>query len=216
MCLECWIWQKEERGRLAPWPCFWLGQWCSEQGGGQAQRYAEIQVGRRWEPVGTEAETDSSLNHRERHRPRNCTRGRTRSGDRWTSGLGRQMSLCLFLPCSPGLLISWAHATPPATRPPAAAAAAVTIKPDSSLAQSPSPLLSLLPSFPAIISLVRNEPQRWSPTAAPSWSLCWAAVGTMAVTGEGHRAEGKLEAQLPPGRATTATVLRGLDTLNPR
>lgn len=78
------------------------------------------------------------------------------------------------------------------------------------------PPLSLLPSFPAIISLVRNEPQRWSPTAAPSWSLCWAAVGTMAVTGEGHRVEGKLEAQLPPGRATIATVLRGLDTLNPR
>lgn len=156
------------------------------------------------------------MNHRERHRQRNCTRGRARSGDRWTSGLGRQMSLCLFLPCSPGLLISWAHATPPATLPPAAAAA-VTIKPDSSLAQSPSPLLSLLPSFPAIISLVlvRNEPKRLEPDSCSILELVLGGTGNNAVKGEGHRVERKLEAQLPPGRATTATVLRGLDTLNP-
>lgn len=125
------------------------------------------------------------------------------------------MSLCLFLPCLPGLLISWAHATPPATCPPAAAEA-VTIKPDSSLAQSPSPLLSLLPSFPAIISLVRNESQQLKPDSCSILELVLGSSGNNAVKGEGHRAEGKLEAQLPPGQATIAMVLKGLDTLHPR
>lgn len=148
------------------------------------------------------------MNHRERHRQRNCTRGRTRSGDRWTSGLGRQMSLCLFLPCSPGLLISWAHATPPATLPPAAAAA-VTIKPDSSLAQSPS--LSSPSSHRSLQSshlfLFEMSLSGWSPTAAPSWNLCWAALGTMQsrVRGTGWRGNWRVsfhQAELPLPRSS--------------
>lgn len=126
---------------------------------------------------------------------RNCTRGRTRSRDRWTGSMGRQMSPCLFLPCFPGLLISWAHTTPPTTRSPsltptAAAAEAVTIKLIPLWPRHP-PLLSLFPSFPAIISLVQNEPQRLEPDSCSILEPVLGSLGTVGGRGEGHRVEGR-------------------------
>lgn len=143
----------------------------------------------RWGLVETEMETESASNHRERHRQGNCTRGRTRSRDRWTGSMGRQMSPAFS--CLACLAFSSPGHTPPHLLPAcppscsrSSSSSSSDNQADSSLALSPSsplPLpLSLLPSFPAIISLVQNEPQRLEPD---SCSILEPALGSLGDSG---------------------------------